>query len=483
MKNIVLLFIDKISFQTKTTILMWIISIGFALIIGVGLLALIGLKSEFDISSFQNHNIHMLMPLAKSDTYNENELPNLRHIWEQYALYNTNKNVDSLSIHLRDWYAQTFMLEQYNQIRNLLHKEHLIGESIDKAFAQNDTFTISSLLKEQLILSFDIAFYDKKITDSLYHHTFIILTIFIFIVIATIMMLTLSIRRSIDANHLLLERLVDSKTKQLQEINAKLQESIHYEVEQNRKKDLVMYQQARLASMGEMIQNIAHQWRQPLNSLTMLIQSFKSKAMQNKLDNDFVLQQTEYGMKIATEMSNVIENFRNFFLPETNTESFAFAESIEDAIILLKERLKENSIHIDVVIKKKGLSIDSYQNSFKQVILVLINNAIDALKLKAQNEENFTDPRIEILLSKVGYNIVICVRDNAGGIALEDKSKVFEPYFTTKHKSVGTGIGLYMAEQIIERQFNGDISVSNTQWGDSYFGAEFTIHIPIYKEK
>ena len=128
------------------------------------------------------------------------------------------------------------------------------------------------------------------------------------------MMLTLSIRRSIDANHLLLERLVDSKTKQLQEINAKLQESIHYEVEQNRKKDLVMYQQARLASMGEMIQNIAHQWRQPLNSLTMLIQSFKSKAMQNKLDNDFVLQQTEYGMKIATEMSNVIENFRNFFV-------------------------------------------------------------------------------------------------------------------------------------------------------------------------
>ena len=75
------------------------------------------------------------------------------------------------------------------------------------------------------------------------------------------------------------------------------------------------------------------------------------------------------------------------------------------------------------------------------------------------------------------------MRDNAGGIALEDKSKVFEPYFTTKHKSVGTGIGLYMAEQIIERQFNGDISVSNTQWGDSYFGAEFTIHIPIYKEK
>ncbi len=73
---------------------------------------------------------------------------------------------------------------------------------------------------------------------------------------------------------------------------------------------------------------------------------------------------------------------------------------------------------------------------------------------------------------------MLCVRDNAGGIRLEDKSKVFEPYFTTKHKSVGTGIGLYMAEQIIERQFNGTIDVSNTQWGEAYFGAEFTIHIP-----
>ena len=105
------------------------------------------------------------------------------------------------------------------------------------------------------------------------------------------------------------------------------QKSIDYEVEQSRKKDLIMYQQARLASMGEMIQNIAHQWRQPLNSLMVLIQSFKSKAMQKKLDDEFVLTQTQYGMKIATEMSNTIENFRNFFRPENKTEPFTLFQA------------------------------------------------------------------------------------------------------------------------------------------------------------
>ncbi len=123
-----------------------------------------------------------------------------------------------------------------------------------------------------------------------------------------------------------------------------------------------------------------------------------------------------------------------------------------------------------------------------QVILILINNAIDALKLAMESKQNFQKPIIAISLDKLGYNIVLCVRDNAGGIHLNDKSKVFEPYFTTKHKSVGTGVGLYMAKQIIERQFNGTINVSNTHWSSKdfedkeHFGAEFSINIPLQKE-
>ncbi|BDB64497.1 hypothetical protein T36_0952 [Helicobacter cinaedi] len=494
MRNIFTHFINKTSFHTQTTILVWIIVVGFTLVASVGLLALIGLKSEFDTNSPQNHNIHSLILLNKNyDPYKPNDkIPQLLEMWEQYKMYNLTKNQDLATTHLREWYAKTFKPSHYTQIQTLLAKENAIIESIDKAFIANDNHSIPSLLEEQILLAFDIALYNKYITDSLYQNTFIILAIFMLIVITTIIILALSIRQSININHLTLEQLVQEKTQELQNLNENLQKSIDYEVEQSRKKDLIMYQQARLASMGEMIQNIAHQWRQPLNSLMVLIQSFKSKAMQKKLDIEFVLTQTQYGMKIATEMSNTIENFRNFFRPENKTEPFTLSASIWDSVELLKAQLIESSIEVKVCIQEseKDLSIDGFQNSFTQVILILINNAIDALKLTMENKESEKDfsPLIAISLDKVGYNVTLCVKDNAGGIHLEDKSKVFEPYFTTKHKSVGTGVGLYMAKQIIERQFNGTINVANTHWSngdygsDEYFGAEFSINIPLQKD-
>ncbi len=494
MRNIFTHFINKTSFHTQTTILVWIIVVGFTLVASVGLLALIGLKSEFDTNSPQNHNIHSLILLNKNyDPYKPNDkIPQLLEMWEQYKMYNLTKNQDLATTHLREWYAKTFKPSHYTQIQTLLAKENAIIESIDKAFITNDNHSIPSLLEEQILLAFDIALYNKYITDSLYQNTFIILAIFMLIVITTIIILALSIRQSININHLTLEQLVQEKTQELQNLNENLQKSIDYEVEQSRKKDLIMYQQARLASMGEMIQNIAHQWRQPLNSLMVLIQSFKSKAMQKKLDIEFVLTQTQYGMKIATEMSNTIENFRNFFRPENKTEPFTLSASIWDSVELLKAQLIESSIEVKVCIQEseKDLSIDGFQNSFTQVILILINNAIDALKLTMENKESEKDfsPLIAISLDKVGYNVTLCVKDNAGGIHLEDKSKVFEPYFTTKHKSVGTGVGLYMAKQIIERQFNGTINVANTHWSngdygsDEYFGAEFSINIPLQKD-
>ncbi|WP_110558303.1 sensor histidine kinase [Helicobacter cinaedi] len=500
MRNIFTHFINKTSFHTQTTILVWIIIVGFALVASVGLLTLIGLKSEFDTNSPQNRNIHSLILLNKNyDPYKPNDkIPQLLEMWEQYKMYNLTKNQNLATTHLREWYAKTFKPSHYTQIQTLLAKENTILESIDKAFITNDSHSIPSLLEEQILLAFDIALYNKYITDSLYQNTFIILAIFMFIVITTIIILALSIRQSININHLTLEQLVQEKTQELQNLNENLQKSIDYEVEQNRKKDLIMYQQARLASMGEMIQNIAHQWRQPLNSLMVLIQSFKSKAMQKKLDDEFVLTQTQYGMKIATEMSNTIENFRNFFRPENKTEPFTLSASIWDSVELLKAQLIESSIEVKVCIEEseKDLSIDGFQNSFTQVILILINNAIDALKLTMENKEGEKDfsPLIAISLDKVGYNVALCVKDNAGGIHLEDKSKVFEPYFTTKHKSVGTGVGLYMAKQIIERQFNGTINVANTHWSNGdfernkdsrnkeYFGAEFSINIPLQKD-
>lgn len=475
--------IDKISFHAQTTILIWIIVIGFFLSSGISLLSLQALKIEFDLSSPRDKNIQALTSLYHLYTTEEQDDQNLSKtldIWNEYKTYTLTKNQNFLFNGFREWYAKTFISNFYEQIEILIPQENAFIDLIDQALLHDDHANVLTLLEKQLLISLSISLHQKKITDSLYSHTYTALMIFLGIIIMTILILTLSIRNSINTNHVLLERIVEFKTKQLQTLNTNLQKSIKHEVEQNRKKDLILYQQARLASMGEMIQNIAHQWRQPLNSLILLIQSFKTKGLQNKLDNDFVLQQTEYGMKIATEMSNTIENFRNFFRPENREEIFDVPQSIYHSLELLKGQLSVNNIQIQIKVSKEAqnLQIKGYQNSFTQVILVLINNAIDALKLKQEHLK--TSPSlINISLKNIHGRMIMCVRDNAGGIDLKDKSRVFEPYFTTKHKSIGTGVGLYMAKQIIEQQMNGIISVQNTQWGsqNEYYGAEFKVQI------
>nr|QGT49900.1 hypothetical protein Helico4rc_0190 [uncultured Helicobacter sp.] len=481
MKNIIHL-ITKAPFQTQTTVLMWIITLGFLLIGGVGLLALVGLKAEFDTNSPQNQSMSILISLSKTYRANPQDTNKLIEIWDTYKTHSLTENNPSKIRTLRQWYAQSFLPMQRNEIENLLVQENTTTILIDQIFATQNTDQLTYLIDEKIDINLKLAALNKTITDSLYSHTYIILIVFLVILGATLFYFSLTIKHSINNNHLLLERLVDSKTKELQMLNANLQKSIEHEVEQNRQKDLIMFQQARLASMGEMIQNIAHQWRQPLNSLMMLIQSFKTKQLQDKLDTSFVLSQTEYGMKIAQNMSDTIENFRSFFRPDKQKEHFSIICSINDSIDLLKEQLKEQLITLNILnnVDEENLYILGYQNSFTQVILILINNAMDALKRQTENKESI----IEISLERIGYNVFIHFKDNAGGVKLEDKTKVFEPYFTTKHQSVGTGIGLYMAKQIIERQMNGTISVENTHWGkeNQYFGAEFTIKIPLQKD-
>lgn len=481
MKNIIHL-ITKAPFQTQTTVLMWIITLGFLLIGGVGLLALVGLKAEFDTNSPQNQGMSILVSLSKTYQVNPQNTDKLVKIWNTYKTHHLAKNNPSRIRTLRQWYAQSFLPKQRNEIENLLSQENTTTILIDQIFATQNTDQLTYLINEEIDINLKLAALNKTITDSLYSHTYIVLVVFLVILGAILSYFSLTIKHSINNNHLLLEQLVDSKTKELQTLNANLQKSIEYEVEQNRQKDLIMFQQARLASMGEMIQNIAHQWRQPLNSLMMLIQSFKTKQLQDKLDTSFVLSQTEYGMKIAQNMSDTIENFRNFFRPDKKKEYFSIICSINDSIDLLKEQLKEQLITLNILnnVEEENLYILGYQNSFTQVILILINNAMDALKRQIENKESI----IEISLKKIGHNVFIHFRDNAGGVKLEDKTKVFEPYFTTKHQSVGTGIGLYMAKQIIERQMNGTISIKNVYWGKEkqYFGAEFTIKIPLQKD-
>lgn len=316
------------------------------------------------------------------------------------------------------------------------------------------------------------------------------------------MLLSFLILRAIKNLHATLEQKIKEKTKALQNLNNSLQENIKNEVLENRKKDQIMYQQARLASMGEMIGNIAHQWRQPLNALMLLIQAFKVKAQNGKLTEEFIASQVQEGLRIAKHMSQTIEDFRNFFDSKSDKESFNLKENIYDSISLVDAFLKQNEIEIFVDCAD-SIVLYGYKIAFSQVLLNLIKNSEDVLK-----ERKVSPAKIKIVVENLQEGnskervLKDCVRilfmDNGGGIKLDDIHKVFEPYFTTKHKSVGTGIGLYMSKQIIEKQMQGSIEVRNVRCdtalnvmcnvkecmqescvNDGTFGAQFIITIPL----
>lgn len=319
------------------------------------------------------------------------------------------------------------------------------------------------------------------------------------LIMLTTILLSFLILRNIKSLHAMSEQKVQEKTKELQNLNNSLQEKIKQEVLESRKKDQIMYQQARLASMGEMIGNIAHQWRQPLNALMLLIQTFKVKSQNGKLTQEFIDLQVHDGLKIAKAMSRTIEDFRNFFHSSSDKEVFNLRANIQDSISLVDAFLKQNEISV-VVDCPQDIELYGYKSAFSQVILNLIKNSEDVLK-----ERLISPARIRIVVGIENGEICkefsskSCVKilftDNGGGIKLEDIQKIFEPYFTTKHKSVGTGIGLYMSKQIIEKQMEGSIEVRNVHYNnilcqekvcmpncpikDGSCGAQFIIRIPL----
>ncbi|WP_299549830.1 HAMP domain-containing sensor histidine kinase [uncultured Helicobacter sp.] len=347
----------------------------------------------------------------------------------------------------------------------------------------------------------------KKVRNNALHSALqkVILVIICLIMLIT-MLLSFLILRNIKNLHATLEQKVQEKTQELQNLNNSLQENINKEVLESRKKDQIMYQQARLASMGEMIGNIAHQWRQPLNALMLLIQTFKVKSQNGKLTKEFIELQVEDGLKIAKRMSQTIEDFRNFFNSASEKEPFNLKENIYDSISLVDTFLKQNEIEI-LVDCAEDIMLCGYKSAFSQVLLNLIKNSEDVLKAR-----EVVSAKIRIVVEVLRESedkdnpIKECVRilfmDNGGGIKLDDIQKVFEPYFTTKHKSVGTGIGLYMSKQIIEKQMQGSIEVRNVRYDDAFnivcnggecvqdcklkdgtCGAQFMITIPLETQK
>ncbi|WP_281951568.1 PAS domain S-box protein [Nitrosophilus kaiyonis] len=261
-----------------------------------------------------------------------------------------------------------------------------------------------------------------------------------------------------------LERRVEEQTKKLRELNLTLEKRVEKEVEKNRQKDRMMFQQARLASLGEMLGNIAHQWRQPLMELGILFYKIKKEAK----DNKNILDIYNIGTSILEKMSQTISDFQSFFRPDKEKEKFNIYETIKQSISIIEGSLKKSDIEV-ILSDGKSLEVYGYKNEFSQVILNLINNAKDAL-----NQNRLFDKKIWINIKKEKDNVLIEVIDNGGGIKDNLIDKIFEPYFTTKHSKQGTGLGLYMSKMIIEQSMSGILEVQNVQ-----DGAKFTIKLPL----
>ncbi|MCK4440748.1 MAG: sensor histidine kinase, partial [Sulfurovaceae bacterium] len=226
--------------------------------------------------------------------------------------------------------------------------------------------------------------------------------------------------------------------------NEKLEIRVDEEIEKNEHQKELLFQQSKMASMGEMIGNIAHQWRQPLNALSGLVVWINMKYNINQLNEEDMIIFKEKSNKLIQKMSNTIDDFRNFFSPNKTIEVFSVNSAIYEAIKFIEDSFLINNIVI-VADFQTTKEIKNYKNELIQVLLNIFNNSKDAIK-----EKNITKGLVKIILEEVDKSIIIKIQDNGGGIKQDIIDRVFEPYFTTKFKSDGTGIGLYMSKMIIE---------------------------------
>ncbi|HJV34547.1 CheR family methyltransferase [Geomonas sp.] len=237
-------------------------------------------------------------------------------------------------------------------------------------------------------------------------------------------------------------------------------------VEELREKERLLIQQSRQAALGEMINNIAHQWRQPLNTLGLVVQELSVSNELGLCNQEHLENSVGNVMQIIGHMSRTIDDFRNFFAPEKEMVDFRVRQVIEKVTSIVDASLKPHQIELDLVSSGDPV-IHGYPNEYSQVLLNILLNARDALV-----ERMIEDPRIQMALTQEQKRVVVTIRDNAGGIPDHILEKIFDPYFTTKGPDRGTGIGLYMSKAIIEKNMNGKVTAANHG-----HGAEFRIEV------
>lgn len=515
LKRLVLYF-DSLNFNYKTAFLVFIIAGGMICIIILSQVSIFTMKQDFDIlfdkrtkSLMQLEHIKDSYKVNIQDTLFDFEKKQINYaqtievlqlaqeiIDKNWILYKNQTQLQNREI--LTTFIKTFIIKEENYyentslkssiIENINKKKELIKNEINKInfSKQDDYFTninleinaISIYLTSLINYDLSLAINEKRNTDKIFNTIIIFSIISIFIVFLFSVILSLFIIDNFRKLHNSLEQKVNEKTKELQDLNNYLETKISKEVAQNRKKDIIMFQQARFASLGEMLNNIAHQWRQPLGAITMIIQSFQTKMSLGKLTPDFVDEKVNDALLMANNMSTTLDDFKNFFSPNKIKSEFSIKNCIEHSIELSKYLLIQENIDVKLTIRK-DVKINSYYNELSHVFLNIISNSKDALCSNVDKNDRI----IKIIVNKFKNHLVVNMVDNGGGIPQDILPKIFEPYYTTKYKSAGTGIGLYMSKQIIEKHMNGEIFCKNIihkMKNDKVFNCSlFTIKIPL----
>ncbi len=243
-------------------------------------------------------------------------------------------------------------------------------------------------------------------------------------------------------------------------LNDKLEGKVTQEVQQREEQEQMLLRQCRMANMGEMLDSIAHQWRQPLMHINSILMNMDNalEAQENK--KDYIGNKIDEVASLTTHMSQTIEDFRNLFKSEKEKTVFTLETVIDDVLVLMKNGF--NNIEV-VYNSESDTSLFGHRSELIQVIIILLSNAVEVL-----NKRNIENKKIVIESQLIEHEVIITVEDNAGGINPENTDTIFDPYFTTKEQSGGTGLGLYIAKIIVEHKMAGEITASNTTAGAKF---------------
>ncbi|RLA84475.1 MAG: hypothetical protein DRG78_01330 [Epsilonproteobacteria bacterium] len=352
-----------------------------------------------------------------------------------------------------------------------------LGNRLQYRVATRNDEPILNTIFDKIIKNIDVATNEKIFTkwvNSPNKETIVDYALIWQILIVVFLVILIFIYRQYILNKVnhKLHILVDEKTKDLEDINKNLEMLVEEKTKKLIENEKLFAQQSKLVAMGEMIGNIAHQWRQPLSIISTASTGIIMHKKYDLLEEDKLIETCTSINENAQYLSKTIDDFSNFIKGDREKTIFSLKDGINSFLSLVKGTIKSNNISV-VLDLQENIKIDGYENELMQCFINIFNNAKDILVEKVE------DNRLIFISTFINKDkVIIKIKDNGGGIPEDIINKVFEPYFTTKHQSQGTGLGLHMTYNIIVDGMKGTVEVNNIEYKHDlvkYRGAEFFI--------